>query len=368
MFIKAQHHNSHLGSSHPSGMDTDLFKSMLALDSTSGQERTLAEQLAGQLGERSTCSVQAFEVGDGTLNLLLTWGSTPQVIFCTHLDTVPPFIAPRFEPLPNGDLKVNGRGSCDAKGQIFAMFSACQALEREGLTGFGLLLLAGEETGSHGAKAYARHGRGAKYVVVGEPTDNKMVKASKGTKAFNITIEGKRCHSGYPEQGDSAIERFVDFVNQLRAIPFPTDEVTGATTYNIGQLQSDNPQNVLSDNVQFKLYFRTTQASDAQVVQAMEKLQSERIHIEALGGDTPMSYLTLDGFETTTAAFGSDAPRLDNFECRMLCGPGSILVAHQDCEHVLMSELEQARDQYVAIFKRLTLQDKKHQTGKNRTQ
>lgn len=333
-----------------SSIDIDLYRELLSVDSTSGKERELALQLARRLPQGSSCQVQLMEVGDGTLNLQLSWG-TPRVYYCTHLDTVPPYIAPEFEPVPGGDTLVKGRGSCDAKGQIMAMYSACRELEREGLSGFALLLLAGEETGSHGAKAYARSQPGGDWVIVGEPTGNKMVAASKGTKAYDITITGKSCHSGYPEQGVSAIERFVDFVNQLRATHFPVDPVMGATTYNLGRLASDNPQNVLSDHVHFRLYWRTTQASDALVTATVEGMAGERVHVEALGGDTPMSYATLPGFDTTTVAFGSDAPRLYNFKHRALCGPGSILVAHQPGERVMLSEIAQARDQYVRMFK-----------------
>lgn len=333
-------------------IDIELYRELLAVDSTSGKERDLALLLARRLPQGSSCQARLMEVGDGTLNLQLSWG-TPRVYFCTHLDTVPPYIAPEFEPAPGGDIKVKGRGSCDAKGQIMAMYSACRELEREGLSGFALLLLAGEETGSHGAKAYAWSQPGGEWVIVGEPTGNKMVAASKGTKAFDITITGQSCHSGYPEQGVSAIELFVDFVNQLRATRFPVDPVTGTTTYNLGRLASDNPQNVLSDKVRFRLYWRTTQASDALVTATVEGMAGERVHIEALGGDTPMSYATLEGFETTIAAFGSDAPRLSNFKHRALCGPGSILVAHRPGECVMLSEIAQARDQYVRMFKQI---------------
>ncbi len=335
-----------------SKIDIDLYRDLLAVDSTSGKERKLAEWLSSRLAQGSACTVRKMEVGDGTLNLQLSWG-TPRVFFCTHLDTVPPYISPAFEPTPGGDTLVKGRGSCDAKGQIMAMYTACRELEREGLSGFALLLLSGEETGSHGAKAYAKSQPGGDWVIVGEPTDGKMVAASKGTKAYDITITGKSCHSGYPEQGINAIELFLDFANQLRATPFPVDPVMGATTYNMGRLESDNPQNVLSDKVHLRLYFRTTQASDAMVEATLAGMASEHIHIEALGGDTPMSYSTLEGFDTTTVAFGSDAPRLYNFKHRALCGPGSILVAHQPGEQVLLSEVARAASHYVAMYKQI---------------
>ena len=151
-------------------------------------------------------TVESFEVGDGTINVLAKWGD-PKVYFCSHMDTVPPYIPPQLH-----SDRITGRGSCDAKGQVFAMFEACRRLEAEGRTGFALLVLSGEETGSFGAKAYTRDCQGGEIVIVGEPTDNRMVTASKGTKSFDVRILGKSCHSGYPERGVSAVERFIDFM------------------------------------------------------------------------------------------------------------------------------------------------------------
>ncbi len=325
-------------------MDFELFKDILSIDSTSGKERELALFLEKRLRTPKN-SVKSFEVGDGTLNLLFSWGE-PQFYFCTHLDTVPPYIAPTFE----NDV-IRGRGSCDAKGQIFSMFSACRELEREGFTDFALLLLAGEEIGSYGAKAYSRDCVGGKYVIVGEPTRNRMISASKGTKSFKVTIHGKSCHSGYPEEGESAVEKFVDFIDRIRMVDFPDDTELGKTVWNIGKLVSDNPQNVLSPEVVFRIYFRTTFASDVMVTSVMRSMAGKDIEIEEFGGDAPMRYFVLDGFETSIAAFGSDAPQLYKFENRILCGPGSILTAHRPDEYITLSELEMAQENYIKIYK-----------------
>lgn len=329
-------------------MDTALFMKMLATDSTSGSERPMALALASLLKTPGN-TVETFEVGDGTLNLLLKWGE-PRVWFCTHMDTVPPYIPPVAEPAEGGDVRFRGRGTCDAKGQIFSMFEACRALEGAGETGFALLVLAGEETGSHGAKAWDRDCPGGELVVVGEPTDNRMVSASKGTKLFDVTLLGKPCHSGYPECGESAVDRFCEFVDRLRGTEFPHDAVLGDVTWNIGRLVSDNPQNILSPKLRFKIYFRTTFAADAAVCGFMDSLRSERTLVTAHGGDTPMEYFTVPGIPACTVSFGSDAPHLGKFRRRALCGPGSILTAHTPDEFVLLSDLEHARDNYLKIF------------------
>ncbi len=356
-------------------MDRKLFLDMLNIDSTSGKEAGFADFLAERLNTPG-CRVEKFEVGDGTKNLLLSWGE-PKVVFCTHLDTVPPYMAPRIE---DGDLKIYGRGTCDAKGQILAMYEACKVLESKGLNGFGLLLLAGEETGSFGAKAFREQHPGAEWVIVGEPTDNCMASASKGTKAFEVSFEGKAFHSGYPQYGLSAVEMFNDFMNALRSVGFPQDEVLGDTTWNIGRLVSDNPQNILSDSLTCRVYFRTTFESDEMVCNVMKNMagSSARLRfgqrkvqdgsdivgkevapwqkamtVKSLGGDSPTMYDVLEGFPSKPVAFGSDAPQLTNFRHKILCGPGSILVAHRPDEHIDPADIVKATENYIKMFERL---------------
>ena len=360
-------------------MDLEFFHKILSLDSTSGKEAELADLLAVELAAPGR-RVETFDVGDGTRNVLVSWGE-PKVIFCTHLDTVPPYIAPVFS---KDSSVMYGRGTCDAKGQIFAMYEACRTLEAEGYDGFGLLLLAGEETGSYGAKAFsamaAEAGLEWDWVIVGEPTDNCMASAAKGTKAFELTFSGKSCHSGYPENGCSAIGYFNDFMNALKSIGFPYDPVLGATTWNIGKLVSDNPQNILSDRLTCRVYFRTTFESDEMVCNIMKnmagpdaKLRFGRpkaqdgsdvvaketapwqmaMSVKAFGGDTPGRFDVLPGHEAKPVSFGSDAPQLKCFRHKILCGPGSILTAHRDEEHIPVEDLKTAAANYVGMFKEI---------------
>ena len=327
-------------------MNWSLFHQLLAIDSTSGKERNVADWLLQTL---EAPQKELFEVGDGTANLLFSWG-TPRVVFCTHMDTVPPYIPPTSpEDLSQGMIK--GRGSCDAKGQLFAMYTACKELEAMGCTDFGLLLLAGEETGSWGAKAFSRTGFTAPYLIVGEPTENKMVSASKGTLSYDLKFTGKAFHSGYPEYGVSAVDLFNRFYNLLKAQDWDMDPELGETTWNIGLLHSDNPQNILSPELNCRLYFRTTFVSHQKVQDWMEKQTLSGAF--ARGGDTPAHYLTLEGFESAPVAFGSDAPHLTGFGHKIICGAGSIRFAHRDDEHILVADLEKAVALYVKMYQTL---------------
>ena len=379
-------------------MDLEFFHRVLNVDSTSGKEGLLADMLAAELSAPGR-KVEVFEVGDGTRNVLVSWGR-PKVVFCTHLDTVPPYIPPVImEPLHRNDSMVSegeknsesvkgcirGRGTCDAKGQLLAMYEACKTLEAKGYDGFGLLLLAGEETGSFGAKAFNAMMEGGDragidenaWIVVGEPTDNLMASAAKGTKSFEVTFTGIACHSGYPQNGQSAVMYFNDFVNAIRSIAFPVDPMLGETTWNIGKLNSDNPQNILSDRLTCRVYFRTTFESDQMVCNIMKNMAGEdaklrfgrpkaqdgsdivgkdvalwqkSMSVVAYGGDSPSCFDVLPGFDSAPVAFGSDAPQLKCFSHKILCGPGSILVAHRDEEHILLSDIEKAVGNYVRIF------------------
>ena len=364
-------------------MDIRLYNEMLEIDSTSGRERELVDFLAERLLTARN-KVERFDIESMSddvpecygvpQNLLFSWGE-PKLLFCTHMDTVPPFIQPSVE-----DGVVRGRGTCDAKGQIFAMWEACKTLEAKGYEGFGLLLLAGEETGSFGAKAFRQQHPGAEWVVVGEPTDNCMAVAAKGTKSFEVTLAGKAFHSGYPEYGESAVLYFNDFVNALRSIKFPTDELLGETTFNIGKLSSDNPQNILSPSLTCRVYFRTTFESDEMVCNVMKnmagadaKLRFGRrtvqdgsdivakdvapwqaaMTVKAFGGDTPTRFEVFEGFETKPVSFGSDAPQLTNCPHKILYGPGSILVAHRPDEHIRIDDIETAIANYIKIAEQI---------------
>ena len=323
----------------------ELFRQILSFDSTSGRERELGEWLAAHL---EAPSVETFEVGDGTLDVLLRWSDAPRVVFCSHMDTVPPYIPPTFAA-----DRVLGRGTCDAKGQFYAMYRACQRLAAAGHKDFALLVVSGEETGSWGAKAFAKLPFRAPVLVVGEPTDNCMVSASKGTKRFDLTFTGKAFHSGYPEHGLSAVELFVDFMERLRAAGFPDDPVLGPTTWNVGKLLSDNPQNILSPCLTCRIYFRTTFASDAAVCDWMRAQASDTLQVEAVGGDAPARYFTLPGIPSKPVSFGSDAPHLTNFDRKVICGPGTITVAHRDDEFLAFADLEQAISNYVNIYQQV---------------
>lgn len=319
---------------------------LMKIDSTSGSEGELADYIAGNFHQPGA-DLETQDAGDGTMNLLYRWG-TPEIIFCTHLDTVPPYIGPVA-----GRNMISGRGACDAKGQIITAWNVCKELCLEGETNFGLLLVAGEETGSKGAKAANSLIRDCKYVIIGEPTENKLIRAGKGIQLYDVQISGISCHSGYPQYGESAIEGMRAFLNSLDALEFPLDHILGATTFNIGMLASGNAYNVLPDLVSFKLYFRTTFESHDLIGNALRSIAGEKHRITMVREDKPFEYYHPDGFETDTVAFGCDGPSLTNLGKCLLYGPGSIRTAHTDNEHILIEDIETAISDLKNIYRTL---------------
>jgi acetylornithine deacetylase len=313
----------------------NFLHDILTIDSTSGQEENLADFITTNYKPQNAV-VEIQLIPNGKKNVYFKWGD-PKIIFCSHLDTVPPYIAPSSDA-----TTIYGRGACDAKGQIAVIYQACQELSAARQTDFGMLLLAGEEEGSYGAEVANQLISGCNYVIVCEPTGNKLISAAKGNLLFAGKIIGKTAHSGYPELGVSALETFHAFLNELAALDFPKDKMLGATTYNIGLLHSDNACNVIPDKITFNLLFRTTFAT-CNILQAMvTSLANEYIEINCLYGDLPQQFYVLPGFATDVVAFGSDAPKLFNLGKPLLYGPGSILVAHSTHEQVAIADLERA--------------------------
>jgi len=322
---------------------------ILAINSISGKENTLADYIAkNHKPKRAKTEVQ--KISNGKKNIFFKWG-IPRIIFCSHLDTVPPYISPKC----NGKV-IYGRGSCDAKGQIATMYEACTQLCAEGQTNFGFLLVAGEEAGSYGAKLANQLITGCQYIIVGEPTDNKLIRAAKGNLLITVVIEGKASHSGYPQYGDDAVEKLRTFLNKLAALKFPKDKVLGNTTYNIGQLSAPNVSNITPDKVTCEIFFRTTFKTHDLVANKLKQLADEHTTLELKFNNRPMEFYTVPGFATNVVSYGSDAPELYNLGKPLLYGAGSILTAHTDNEHVEIRALERAVKDLKKIFYQLVVQ------------
>jgi len=320
----------------------------MAIDSTTGKESSLVEFICKKF-QYAGANVTIQSIPNESGNVFLKWGDAhPNIIFCTHLDTVFPYIAP-IERLDS----VWGRGACDAKGQIVTMYTVCTQLFNEGYTNFGLLLLINEESNSLGAKIANELINNCQFMIIGEPTSNKLIKAANGVILFDVIAIGKSVHSGYPEYGSNAINHLQQFFNKLTNTDFPYDKILGKTTYNIGELHSINSVNVISDKAVCKILFRSTFASHDLIEKKILSLVDENINISMINKSSPINFFTLPEFETDIVHFGSDAASFTKCGTRLLFGPGSILSAHSNEEKIEISDIETAVKKLKLLYYRL---------------
>jgi acetylornithine deacetylase len=332
----------------------DLFaltRALIDIDSTTGREREVGDflfQYLEELASRTGGTVERMPVVDDRFNVFAAWGE-PVVVLSTHMDTVPPFF-----PSSEDDEHVHGRGACDTKGGIAAMIHAIQELLAEERRGFGLLLVVGEETDSVGAQTANWEPRGARWLVNGEPTENRLALGSKGMLYLTLEAEGRAAHSAYPELGDSAIDKLLDVLARLRTLPFPTDPVLGDTTLNVGTISGGRASNVVADHARAEVTLRTVgDTSELRRKLAAAVHASPGVRIAEIR-ETPALHLgSLPGFETSIVKYTTDIPRLGAWGEPFLLGPGTIHVAHTPEERVSKSDLIEAVRLYKEMVRRL---------------
>jgi len=322
-----------------------LTRELVDIDSTTGREPEAGEFLTGTLSELGY-AVETQPVGDGRFNVIAMLGR-PRVILSTHFDCVPPFFPSRES---NGRLY--GRGACDAKGILVAQIAAVEQLRAAGETRAGLLFVVGEERGSEGAKTANDVAPGSKFLINGEPTDNRLATATRGVYRVRLRARGKAAHSSLPELGVSAIDKLIDALMTLRTVAWPSDPVMGTTFYTVGLINGGIAPNVVSPEAEAELMFRTV--GDVQAVRRqIESSVGSLVSIEDVLVVPPVRLTTVPGFDTASFAFTTDIPFLNHWGAPLLLGPGSVTVAHTDEEHVEIAELERARELYVQLVGRL---------------
>jgi len=329
-------------------MDVVSFtRRLVDIESISGNEAAVGRALAEDLRSLGYHVERMMVEGDRT-NVYATSPQQPNpaVVFSTHMDTVPPFI-----PSSEGNGRIYGRGSCDAKGIIAAQVAAAEVLKNDGIHA-GLLFLVGEERDSRGAKVANQQTNSCKFLINGEPTENRVAIASKGALRVQLTAAGKMAHSAYPELGESAIDKLIEALHRLRAMPLPSDPELGPCTLNVGTIEGGRAPNVIPDYARAQLLYR--------LIGPSEQLRRD---IPATVGDLAEAEFTLEipfvrlrTFEdlpTMVAAFTTDVPALSNWGQPLLLGPGSIHVAHTEGEYVEKEQLQAAVKLYCAVARKL---------------
>lgn len=328
----------------------ELTRALVDIESITDNEGAVGAALLDHLSALAAPTggtVERMDVEPGRFNVFAAWDE-PRVTLTSHMDVVPPFF-----PSHEDDAYIYGRGACDAKGIIAAMIGAAEKLLAKGRRGFGLLFVVGEERNSAGAFHAARNGRGSRYLINGEPTENRLALGSKGALRYEIVARGRMAHSAYPELGDSAIEKLLDALEKIRRIPMPQDPVLGAGSLNIGTISGGRAPNVIPDNARAEIMIRLV--SDAGPLRAAVN--------EAAGGSVEASEVmaipavrlnSIPDLPTTVVSFTSDIPAFGpGWGEPFLIGPGSILVAHTLDERVSKQQLLEAVNIYCTMVERL---------------
>jgi acetylornithine deacetylase len=324
----------------------ELTRALVDIESITNHEGPVGEYLFAYLSElagRTGGVVERCPAAPERFNVFARWGD-PIVTLSSHVDTVPPF----FPSREDAD-HIWGRGSADAKGIIAAMILAAENLLAAGVRNFGLLLVVGEERNSAGAYAAAKDSRGSRFLINGEPTENKLAAASKGMLRYEIMAKGKLAHSAYPELGDSAINKLLDALQRIRQMEMPSDPLLGPTTLNIGVIAGGRAPNVISDEARAEVSFRIV-GDPAPVRAAALRAAGDQVQVREVLFTPAIHFDAIDGFETTVVAFTTDIPSFDGAWGKpFLLGPGNIHLAHTSEERVPKRELADA----VQIYQRL---------------
>jgi acetylornithine deacetylase len=326
----------------------ELTRELIDIPSVTGDELAVGQYLSKYLEELGY-QVERQEVAQDRFNVIATQAEPPRIVFSTHMDTVPPFIESRED-----EEFVYGRGSCDAKGIIAAQIVAAERLRAEDVNDVGLLFTVDEELSSIGAQAANKHVVASKcqFLINGEPTDNRLATGTKGSVRVIITTDGRAAHSAYPEAGESAIEKLLDILQEIRACAWPEDSFFGTTTCNIGVLGGGTRPNVIADKARAELQIRL--GIDIEHVKTvLENAVRGRGQLEYASAHNPVRLFTVPGFEQCVVRFTTDVPYLSNWGQPLLIGPGSILDAHTDHERIAKHELEKAVQLYVDLVKKL---------------
>jgi acetylornithine deacetylase len=329
---------------------TAFTRELIDVESITRNEKSVGELLLQRLSTIVASTggrVEPMEVEHDRFNVFAYWG-TPVVTLSTHMDTVPPF----FPSREDADF-IWGRGSCDAKGIIAAMVGAAENLLVEGIRDFGLLFVVGEERNSAGAHAAAKSPRGSRYLINGEPTENKLAVGSKGALRYELIAQGRLAHSGYPQLGHSAIHDLLEVLHDLRQLALPQDELLGPTTLNVGTISGGHAPNVVADEARAEIMFRLV-GDAGPVRKAVTHAIRGRVEFNEVLHTPPYHFSPLDGLATTVVAFTTDVPVLaETWGKPFLIGPGSIHVAHTNEEHISKTDLQAAAQIYADMTTQL---------------
>lgn len=362
--------------------DSELLRRLVSFDSTSTRSVLPIADFVADYLDRPGIRLERFPCpDDDKVNLVATIGPEPDaesragLVLSGHLDVVPAvepeWTTDPFEMAETEDAFV-GRGTADMKGFVaLALNAAVEAAQGSLEAPLVLLITCDEELGTVGARHLADawpDGRPLpRRAVIGEPTSLEVVRMHKGHCKIGLTVRGRSAHSGYPHLGHNAIEPMGEVLCGLRdlrrrleaeggpnAEHFP--EVPFATLI-VATILGGSAMNIVPDRCELGLGFRVLPGMEtgdvlARVRKIVERaLEGEDWNWEILSESPPMLlgedsdlHSTLcrwvDQRESRSASYATDAGWIQHLGCEcVLCGPGTIEVAHRPNESIPRGEM-----------------------------
>jgi acetylornithine deacetylase len=336
---------------------------------------------------RAGIPIEWQEVSPGRANVVAKLrGRNPErrLVLEAHVDTagVDNMTVPPFEPELR-DNRLYGRGACDTKGGLAAMMHALLAVHKSGSLPSGDVWLAAVADEEYSYRGVLRlcEGLSATAAVVAEPTDLRVVVASKGCFRWRLTVNGRAAHSSKPHLGVNAITLMARVIlaleeeqEQLSSTKHP---LVGSPTLNVGVIQGGAQVNIVPDQCFIEIDRRLIPGEALTDVQHHYDMLPETLRKQFADLQVSQATLLSDWpMETSTDAeivraacavlketqldatpigvpFGSDASKLARIGIpSIVLGPGSIDQAHTADEFVPIDEVLKAALVYEQIIRR----------------
>jgi acetylornithine deacetylase len=364
--------------------DVELLARLVAFETVSERSNLdLVDAIADYLDGPDVEIVRHYSPDRERANLLVKLGPAVDeqrngLVLCGHLDVVPA-TEPEWNQHPfqlaTHDDRLVGRGTADMKGFIsLAVNLFAQAKRKRLKHPLALLLTRDEEVGTQGAYDLVERPLEAplpRHTVVGEPTGMKAVRVHKGHTRMRVTLRGRAAHSGYPHLGKSAIAAAGKAINALTELAeqfsrerAETSELFPAVPFvplNVGTVQGGRAVNVVADHCTLELGLRPLPKMDCEALYgrieraldgALDKGSFELTLLDEspphwLDAERPIYRHVCQAIGQTceaSVAYATDAGWLGQLglEC-VICGPGSIEVAHRPNEHIEQAQLQAGR-------------------------
>ena len=191
------------------------------------------------------------------------------IMFNGHVDTVPVGDIKKWSMDPYSaiikDNKLFGRGSTDMKGAIASMIIAMKFIMNNVEKFNGKIIFTGvmaEETTGLGTQKIVEENIKTDMAVVGEPSDEKIYRAHKGTMWFNLSTYGKLEHSSESNsESNNAIINMMKLIMEINEISKELETIennlVGHPSINIGLIDGGTKQNMIADSCRISIDRRT---------------------------------------------------------------------------------------------------------------